>query len=1011
VPLSYGDFPSVQLLTDGRILLGGTFEIPNTGRRGMALLNADGSVFPGFTSPIDERSPPAAMIPATDGRFILAGSFSNLGPNKLNNLARLNADGSIDPTFNANALTLAWPSWVYPLADGRLIIATPGGGLLRLNSDGSRDASFTPQFAATPIEFGPRQSDGKIFYITEGDAAGREVRRLNADGTPDQGFLVTAIRRSSDSLPFPIVADDGAIYFNHPLTTDRASARYLVSRVSASGAVDANFRPRFSAAASATAFAHQPDGKVIVATQADYVNGVKPAARSSLIRFNADGSTDTTFSAVLDENENVSSLALQPDGRIVATGAFKIDASYPPPGVARFTATGQRDSSFRLPKEANGGLMVDLSGNIYAWRTTTTAKQLFSRYTPDGDLDSGFQIAAPDSVMAAALLPDGKVMIIAPDPTFTFFTVPTLMRLLHAGTIDSTFSADRNDLPSNPIGLAALPDGRVVVVGTYNTYAGSMSRFVRFTTSGAVDFDYRAAANGNVLDIAGVLYDGMRDAAALNGTRILVRVGARPSVTTVDVGIDGKFLTSASPSGFIQTYTRVAQSGPTFDPKPTIGAISPPDPLTLLLNQSFTFFAQAGGLFPLQYQWMKDGVPIQGAAALSFGLTTKSDSAGSYTVVASNTYGSATSRPVNISLNATPIPATVPKALSNQTVALGATATLPMEVRGNPLPDVQWFLNGTAVSFVGTKASGPDAMSTDWTLYVSDLQPAKTGIYSAVIDNGLASMANTAIVGLSSTAKVVGTGSEIGANIVHANGNVYDQVLLQGGAATITADANQVTRLSYVDLTNDIVQVEFSGAGTLSLVLDNPSAPAAATYYNQPGVLYVKGHGGIVITGANETTNVSVFSVGRVTAINQALFRTDVTYDGFADLAYLAVASTNGKFGGVRTANASYYATKGLTGIYAPGVKFGGPVFVGDINAFDAASPVLVLGSADTTQVNGGDLAQANAQPVKVSGVTQLKFVAGLTSQGTTLPAQNNKARLEQNGTDVTTQIVVNPVP
>jgi len=134
-----------------------------------------------------------------------------------------------------------------------------------------------------------------------------------------------------------------------------------------------------------------------------------------------------------------------------------------------------------------------------------------------------------------------------------------------------------------------------------------------------------------------------------------------------------------------------------------------------------------------------------------------------------------------------------------------------------------------------------------------------------------------------------------------------------------------------------------------------------------------------------------------------------VLYDGMADLAYIAILSTNGKFGGVRTANASYYAAKGLTGLYAPGVQFAGPVYVGDLSASDAATPVLLLGAAGETRITGGDLFQANLQPVKVSGITQLKFTNGVTSQNVPQPAQANQAQLLQNGVDVTAQIVVNP--
>src|SRR4051812_41397053 len=139
----------------------------------------------------------------------------------------------------------------------------------------------------------------------------------------------------------------------------------------------------------------------------------------------------------------------------------------------------------------------------------------------------------------------------------------------------------------------------------------------------------------------------------------------------------------------------------------------------------------------------------------------------------------------------------------------------------------------------------------------------------------------------------------------------------------------------------------------------------------------MKGHPSIVITGANETTNVSVFSVGRATAVNQALFRSDVTYDGMADVAFIAIASTNGKFGGVRTANASYFSSGAYTGIYAPGVEFTGPVFIGDISASGTATPVIVLGSASDVRITGGDLQQANNRPVEASGFTRLQMTAG----------------------------------
>ncbi len=70
-------------------------------------------------------------------------------------------------------------------------------------------------------------------------------------------------------------------------------------------------------------------------------------------------------------------------------------------------------------------------------------------------------------------------------------------------------------------------------------------------------------------------------------------------------------------------------------------------------------------------------------------------------------------------------------------------------------------------------------------------------------------------------ATVAGEAREVAANVQHANGNVYDQVLMTGRAASVRADIGQVVRVSFLDATEDIVQVELVGAGELSLVLHN----------------------------------------------------------------------------------------------------------------------------------------------------------------------------------------------
>jgi cyclophilin family peptidyl-prolyl cis-trans isomerase len=352
-------------------------------------------------------------------------------------------------------------------------------------------------------------------------------------------------------------------------------------------------------------------------------------------------------------------------------------------------------------------------------------------------------------------------------------------------------------------------------------------------------------------------------------------------------------------------------------------------------------------------------------------------------------------------------------------VSAAQGATVVFEAPGGAT-SYRWERNGSDLSG-GTSA----------TVSLADMQPSKIGLYSALMTTGTTTTASrSAILGVSTSEKVIGSAEEVGPNIVHPNGNIFDQLLLQGAAATFTADAGQVTRLSYIDLEDDIVQVEFSGAGSVSLLLDASSGAAAPVKYNQPTVAYMKGHAGIVVTGANETTNLSIFTVGRATAFDltgaydilQAPSATNVpanngsslfvghgstVYEGTAGVAFVAITSTNGQFGGIRAANATFYAVRGLTGIYAPDVSFTGPVFVGNIVAATEATGVLRLGSSTDVRIIGGNLEQLNARAVQVNGVTQLKFTAGITSHGIARPAQTNQARLEQDGVDVTSQIVV----
>ena len=337
----------------------------------------------------------------------------------------------------------------------------------------------------------------------------------------------------------------------------------------------------------------------------------------------------------------------------------------------------------------------------------------------------------------------------------------------------------------------------------------------------------------------------------------------------------------------------------------------------------------------------------------------------------------------------------VPPASATVASGAGATFSVTANTGGNSVT-YQWQKDGVNI---------PGA--TGASLTVANVQAANIGSYRVVVSSWDTSTTSVAaVLGMTFTGQIAGTAVLAGANIQHPNGNFYDQVQLTGVAASTKAVSGRVVRVSFVDLTDDIVQVEMSGAGVLTINLEGSSGPASPVKYNQPGVLYMKGQASIAITGADATTNVSIFSVGRSNAVDQTLFIPGVTYDGYADIALVTVASADGSFGGLRTANASYFRANGTTGIYAPGVRFNGPVFVSDIDGANTANADLILGSVTDARVTGGDLFQDNGGAVEVSGMTRLQFTAGTSSGGMLLPAQANRGVLMTNGAVVTSQLV-----
>ena len=320
----------------------------------------------------------------------------------------------------------------------------------------------------------------------------------------------------------------------------------------------------------------------------------------------------------------------------------------------------------------------------------------------------------------------------------------------------------------------------------------------------------------------------------------------------------------------------------------------------------------------------------------------------------------------------------------SQEVASGASASLSVTASGEDLT-YQWYTGNSG------DIAAPVSGATTGNLTTSALTTS-TNYWVQVTNAGGSADSETAVVTVAAPAVPLvldGSGDIAGEDIQHANGNVFDQILLTGESVQLQAKPGQITRVSFMDETEDIVQVEFSGNGTFTVTLDPATflPPAVPPRYNQ-SVEYVTGKPSVVIDGADANTFFSIFTVGRINAFNQTLFPEGQVYDAQADVTLVEVVNSTG-LGGVQLSNTVFSGSTGKVGVDARGLPIAVRLTVGDIDASGDAVPHLLFGEGSFTvpagnpglRITGGDLLQTNGAAVVVaeSGSTTTGFDSLIT--------------------------------
>lgn len=320
--------------------------------------------------------PPAqaftSMVALPDGKYLVAGDFQFLGGTSLNRVARLNADGSVDQSFDSGeangsvkvkALAVQWDRRLLVCGDFKEFRGATRHRIVRLMPNGALDESFVPpmdptDYLGSGIDAVAVDHEQHTVYIggnfnTSGTTYRRfMVVRLKADGSLDENFQPHPTSELPGRVTALAVDDQGRVLvggqFVRDFTTLPGVRRFLPD-----GSLDGSFK-RVVMDQEVTRIVLQPDGKIDVGGAFTQVN---QQPRTAVARLHPDGSLDYSFKTTSDLGNQghrpiVKDLALQSDGCLIVGGYVAAPGTWDPL-LLRLRADGSRDPEFIDPLMAD----------------------------------------------------------------------------------------------------------------------------------------------------------------------------------------------------------------------------------------------------------------------------------------------------------------------------------------------------------------------------------------------------------------------------------------------------------------------------------------------------------------------------------------------------------------------------------------------------------------------------------------------------------------------------------
>jgi uncharacterized delta-60 repeat protein len=301
-----------------------------------------------------------------------------------------------------------------------------------------------------------------------------------------------------DAVSAMAIQPDGKILlgFNSSLETYGKSSPSGPLRFNADGTPDSTFSPGITNLV-VNCLAIQTDGKIVV-------GGTWSANRNIFLsRLNSDGSVDSAFTNQLGSGPNgvVYSLATQADGKLLIGGFFSSVSGQSHQDVARLNGDGSLDTNFNasvsgpvysLAVQPDGAIVVGGSFNLVDGQN----RNYVGRLNSDGSLATSFNASANSIVYCLAIQADNRIVIGGAFTSLNGQARNSLARLNLDGTLDTTFNPNANYLVYS---IIPQVDGRILVGGKFATISGLSRNYIaRLNADGSLDFSFNPGAGGPV---------------------------------------------------------------------------------------------------------------------------------------------------------------------------------------------------------------------------------------------------------------------------------------------------------------------------------------------------------------------------------------------------------------------------------------------------------------------------------------------------------------------------------